>query len=323
MSDAPTLSARPTTQVAVGVLVRPDGAVLLADRPAGKPYAGYWEFPGGKLEPGETVEQALVRELHEELGIRCEAVLPWLRFEHDYPHAYVRLHFCRITRWHGQPEPREGQRFVFARPDDTAPEPLLPATVPVMRWLRLPARYALTQAATLGHEAFLRRLERELGRGLRLIQVREPGLARGRLEPLLSAVLARARSAGAQVLLSSRHLDVAPALRHACDGVHLTCGDLMQARRRPEGDWVGASVHGPEQLERAVSLGCDFVVAGPVLPTMSHPGQPGIGWHGFRALSALSSIPVYAIGGLQAGDLETAMHAGAHGVALLSGAWAG
>ena len=135
MTQAP---ARKVTEVAVGVLIRPDGLVLLADRPPGKPYAGYWEFPGGKIEAGESVAVALHRELHEELGIAIDTSLPWVTFEHDYPHAYVRLHFERVYGWEGVPHAREGQHLGFFRPGLDVPAPLLPAAVPALRWLQLP-----------------------------------------------------------------------------------------------------------------------------------------------------------------------------------------
>ena len=102
------MTARPVVDVAVGVLIRPDGRFLLASRPEGKPYAHYWEFPGGKLEPGETVAAALARELHEELGVDIAAANPWVVREFEYPHAHVRLHFCRVTNWRGEPHAREG-----------------------------------------------------------------------------------------------------------------------------------------------------------------------------------------------------------------------
>ncbi|MCC8403413.1 NUDIX domain-containing protein [Paraburkholderia sp. MMS20-SJTN17] len=127
-------ASRPVTEVAVGVLVQPDGRYLLAQRPAGKPYEGYWEFPGGKLEAGESVEAALARELHEELGIEVQASHLWHTLEHDYPHAYVRLFFCKVMQWSGEPHGREGQAFVWqSLPADVSP--LLPATIPVLEWL--------------------------------------------------------------------------------------------------------------------------------------------------------------------------------------------
>ena len=125
---------RPVTEVAVGVLLQHDGAFLLTSRPAGKVYAGYWEFPGGKLEAGETVEQALRRELHEELGITIGAAELWKMQMVDYPHALVRLHFCKVRQWDGQLQMREAQSFAWQRlPVDVVP--VLPGTVPVLAWL--------------------------------------------------------------------------------------------------------------------------------------------------------------------------------------------
>jgi len=134
--------ARAVVRVAVGVVLRADRAVLLADRPGGKAYAGYWEFPGGKIENAESVEHALARELAEELRITLTESVPWLTFDFDYPHAYVRLYFRRVIGWHGTPTPLEGQRLMFHRPGAPAPDPLLPAARPVMRWLELPERLA-------------------------------------------------------------------------------------------------------------------------------------------------------------------------------------
>jgi 8-oxo-dGTP diphosphatase len=136
------MNGRPVVHVAVGVVVRADGAVLLADRPEGKPYAGYWEFPGGKIEEGESVEHALVRELAEELHITAAESVPWVVFDFDYPHAYVRLFFRRVFEWHGTPTPLEGQRLTLHVPGAPAPQPLLPAARPAMRWLQLPDRLA-------------------------------------------------------------------------------------------------------------------------------------------------------------------------------------
>jgi 8-oxo-dGTP diphosphatase len=125
---------RPVTEVAVGVLLLPDGAFLLTSRPEGKVYAGYWEFPGGKLEAGETVEQALRRELHEELGITIGAAELWKTQLVDYPHALVRLHFCKVRQWDGELQMREAQSFAWQRLP-VAVQPVLPGTVPVLAWL--------------------------------------------------------------------------------------------------------------------------------------------------------------------------------------------
>lgn len=124
--------ARPI-DVAVGILMQPNGDVLLAQRPEGKPYAGYWEFPGGKVEPGEAVVDALARELAEELDVNIQDAAPWCCIEHVYPHAHVRLHFFITRSWHGTPRSCEGQRFAWQ--GGVSVEPLLPATIPLIYWL--------------------------------------------------------------------------------------------------------------------------------------------------------------------------------------------
>jgi 8-oxo-dGTP diphosphatase len=313
--DAPV--AREPVDVAVGILIRADGRLLLASRPAGKPYAGYWEFPGGKLEPGETVAHALARELHEELGIDIGPVFPWLVREFDYPHALVRLHFCRVFEWSGELHAREQQGFGFF-PPDALPTPLLPATIPVLRGLELPAVYAISAARTLGVDEFLRRLEAALAGGLRLVQLREHELGEREVERLFAEMRAMTRETGARLLVNSRH---PPALWERADGVHLTSHHLRETHTRPALPWVGASVHAAEELRRAGRLALDYAVLGPVQGTASHPGQSPLGWSDFERLAAGTALPVYAIGGLEAESLPLAMACGAHGIALLSAAW--
>lgn len=310
---------RPPVEVAVGVLIRPDGAVLFGQRLAGKPYAGWWEFPGGKLEVGETVTQALARELHEELGIDIADSYPWVVREHVYPHAHVRLHFHRVEHWAGDPRSKEGQALRWLRPDAIDVAPLLPAAIRVVGWLRLPPALAISAASEIGDEAFLAALARRLQDGLRLVQLREPGMAPSSFDALFREVRTLCARHSARLLVNSAHPE---SYWQAAGGVHLRSADLMQLDRRPGVRWVGASCHDLDELRRACALQADYAVAGPVLPTASHPGAPGIGWEGFSALVALTEIPVYALGGLGFGDAAAARAAGAHGVALRSAAWA-
>ncbi|MFO6418869.1 NUDIX domain-containing protein [Hylemonella sp. W303a] len=132
---------RQHTEVAVGILIREDGALLLSSRPEGKPYAGYWEFPGGKLEAGETVAQALRRELIEELGVTIADAEVWKVTEHDYPHALVRLHWCKVRAWSGEFEMREGQQMAWQTFPLTV-SPVLPGAYPVLDWLEAESRGA-------------------------------------------------------------------------------------------------------------------------------------------------------------------------------------
>jgi 8-oxo-dGTP diphosphatase len=305
------MSARKTTEVAVGVLLRPDGAVLLADRPAGKPYAGYWEFPGGKIEPGEDVQQALARELHEELGIDIGTALPWFTFEYDYPHAYVRLHFRRVFDWRGTPHAREGQQFAFVDPAGALPQPLLPAAIPALRWLTLPTVCLRSDAQAAGHAAFIAQLDARLAQGLRLLWLDEPAMTELDFDGLLDAATVRCQAHGAQVLVSRRA--AVPAAQ--ADGLVLGTEHLSALAERPAASWVGAVVDGAAALEHAKRIGCDFVVAGPVLP-VSRAQAPALGWHGFSALAARAAMPMFAAGGLDASDLQRALQAGAHGIVI-------
>ena len=134
MSTRPNASDRKHTEVAVGILIDPQGQLLLSTRPEGKPYAGFWEFPGGKIEAGESVEQALRRELQEELGITIDAAQVWRVTEHDYPHALVRLHWCKVFAWDGEFEMREGQAMCWQQLPLTV-KPVLPGALPVLQWM--------------------------------------------------------------------------------------------------------------------------------------------------------------------------------------------
>lgn len=307
--------------VAVGVLLRPDGTVLLGNRPADKPWPGWWELPGGKLEPGESVLQALARELHEELGIEVTASTPWVTYVHKYPTTTVRLAFCRVTGWRGEPKGLEGQelRWVDLRHAQEVPQ-LLPATYPPLRWLQLPEVYAISGVNSPKNLAdFLVRLDKNLAAGLRLLQWREPswpgGVAALDLQQALVTVVARCRAAGARVLVNSIH---PPEWWALADGVHLRSSDAACLSTRPAlaaGAQLGVSTHNLEELAQARALNADFAVLGPVLPTPSHPGVPGMGWASFAALNAQAGLPVYALGGQSAETLALVRSVGGHGFA--------
>lgn len=312
--------------VAVGVMLREDGAVLIGQRPAGKPYAGWWEFPGGKLEAGEPVADALARELHEELGVDVLESTPWVVRGHVYPHATVRLWFRRVRRWHGEPRSREGQALAWRPADEIGVAPLLPASIAPIRWLGLPPLYRISCAAELGVQAFERALAQGLdaveSAGTRvplLLQLREPDLPPVEFERLFARLRAlRERRPLLRILVSSRH---PVSFASAVDGLHLTSRDLAAARERPRVRWVGASCHETAELARADALGCDFATMGPVRPTASHPGAPTLGFDGLAQRIAATPLPVYALGGMVAGDLAAAEAAGAHGVASMRAAW--
>lgn len=305
-------------EVVAAIIERPDRAFLLASRPKGKAYAGWWEFPGGKVEAGETLEQALRRELHEELGITVVKAYPWIVREFDYEHARVRLNFFRVTDWTGEPHPHEGQGgLAWTQADNPTVEPILPANGPILRGLQLPFEYAISEAEKYGIDDFLVRLEARLQGGLGLVQLREKAFAPDDYAALAVAVAERCRAFNARLLINA-NLDLAARVGA---GVHLNSQQLTTLSARPDLPWVAASCHNATELAQAVALGCDFAVLSPVLPTASHPGEPALGWDAFAKGVRGLPIPVYALGGQSAKTLDMARQHGAQGIAVKGGAW--
>ena len=294
-------------EVAAAVIERGDGAFLLAQRPAGKVYAGYWEFPGGKIEPGEPARAALARELREELGIEIGEPYPWITRVYTYPHGTVRLRFFRIHEWRGEPHPREDQAIAWQEAGASMAAPMLPANAPVLSSLRLPTEYAVTNAAQLGTAEMLARLEQRLARGLRLLQIREPALEEAQKKVFTTQAIGIAHRYGCKVLTKAPF--------PGADGIHYTAAQLMSLTEKPEG-LAAASCHTRAELERAMALELDFAVLGPVKDK-----PPELGWDRFAEIATGASIPVYAIGGMTRADLPAAWRAGAHGVAMIRGAW--
>ena len=305
-------------EVAVAVLQKPDGSILLAQRPTGKDYAGYWEFPGGKVEAGETARDTLQRELREEIGIEIETAYPWLTQVFTYPHATVRLNFFRVTKWQGEPLGHEGQQLSWQRFPSLTVSPVLPANDPILRALQLPHLYAISNATELGAEVFLEHLQLALNNGLRLLQIREKNWQYAALRELSEQAVKMSHAVGAQVLINE---DVELANEVGADGVQLTGAQLAAATARPDIALCAASCHTLEELQRASALGLDFALLSPVQPTKSHPGAGHLGWESFAELATSSAIPIYALGGLQSEDMECAWEHGAHGIALLRQAW--
>lgn len=307
----------PAVHVAAAVIVNARGEVLISRRHAQAHQGGLWEFPGGKVDAGETVYAALCRELHEELGIEVAAARPLIRVPYRYPDKSVLLDVWHVSAFRGTPHGREGQPLQWVAP------PLLPqfafpaANRPVVTAARLPDLYLITPEP---EPDLLDRLERAWAAGIRLVQLRAKGLDERAYTELARTVRARARAVGADVLLNA-----APALALELDaaGVHLDARRLMALRQRPlsADRWVAASCHTADELAQAVRIGCDFAVVGPVQPTASHPDAAHLDWAGLRALCADVPLPVYALGGLGAGDLPAAWQAGAQGVAAIRALW--
>ncbi|HEY9210024.1 MAG TPA: Nudix family hydrolase [Methylotenera sp.] len=318
------------TEAAVGVIQARDGSVLLGQRPAGKPWSGYWEFPGGKIEAGESPTHALVRELQEELGITPTQYYPWLTRTYDYEAKYnskgelesraktVKLHFFIITEWTGEPAGLEQQALSWQNPQCVSVGPMLPANAPILSGLCLSSIYAITNLHELGEEVFFDRLRSALARGLKMIQIREKQLSAEQLIQFSRKVIAEATPHSAKIFINS---DLALAQELGAEGVHFSSSQLMALQEKPQGLLCGASCHNQSELIQAAKLGLDYVMLSPVQPTISHPEANVLGWECFAQLIAGYSLPVFALGGMQLEDLHHARTKGAHGIALQRAIW--
>lgn len=294
--------------------------MLLARRHDHAHQGGLWEFPGGKLEPGESAEAGLARELEEELGLTPTAMRPLIRVRHHYPGREVLLDVWRVEAWDGEPHGREGQPVEWVAPEDLPAREYPEANLPIVTAVRLPPTYLITPEPGAGDDAFLKALACSLETGVRLVQLRVRSRPPAQVRSLARAALGLCRQAGARMLVNG-DLDLAEAI--GADGVHLPAARLRELGQRPAGPdrWVGASCHDAAELGRAVELGVDFAVLSPVRGTASHPGAPPLGWHRFWSLTETAKLPVYALGGLGPADLPMAWAHGAQGVAAIRGLW--
>ena len=310
-------SGEPAIAVVAGVLRDARGRVLLAQRPEGKQHAGLWEFPGGKLEPGEDALTALARELDEELGIEVRAARPLL----SIPCGRIVLDAWEVLSWQGRPRAREAAALAWADPGAVDATTMPAADRPVLTALRLPDRCLVTPAVDAsGAAAFLARLERALAAGVGLVNLRLPGMARAEVAALARAARELATRHAARLLL---HADWALAEVLGLDGVQLPAAlaRSLDSRPLPANRLVGVSCHDADELEHAARIGADFATLSPVLPTASHPHAAALGWSAACALIAAARIPVYALGGLGVADIARARAGGAQGIAAIRGLW--
>jgi 8-oxo-dGTP diphosphatase len=318
----PTIHSMPADTIqrrTIGILQRPDGRVLLERRAAKKTRLTDWKLPGGKIDTDEDAREALIREMQEELGIRVNEVRPWITRTADYPQGRFMLSIFRITAWAEEPRPMEGQELSWQDPDNLRLDPVLPAHQRVLAAFNLPPIYAITQAGKLGMALFLERLRLALRHGVRLVQVREKGMSVDQLHAFAGTVVAMCRPFGAKVLING---DIELARAVGADGVHLQPEQYRKPHARPAGNLLwAAACHNREELLHAARLDADFAVLSPVLPTRSHPGAEVLGWQGFTEAIRDLPMPVYALGGMKKGLLDSARYHHAHGIAMLSGIW--
>ncbi len=304
---------RAVVDVAVSVVQAPDGRVLMAERTATQISPGFWELPGGKIDPGETAPQAAARELAEEIGITALSLRPLISYRHAFRLRDIRLFFFRVERWSGVQHGREGQRLAWVDPAHPSVTPILPSNERILAALGLPAIYAVSDSVRHGGAGrFLAQLERGLQEGLRLVQLREPAMTPDQRVQFSRRVAALAEGYGARVVIAGSALE---ARRAGLDAAHSAAAELRRLQSRPQVRLWTASCHDEAELRRAEQLGADAVVISPIFASAAHPERRPLGWEGLRSLAASASIPLFAQGGLSPALLPEARQAGAVGIA--------
>jgi len=305
--------------VAAAVIKNSAGEIFIAKRPDDKHQGGLWEFPGGKVEPGEAVETALARELEEELGIQIKAATPLITIPYHYPDKSVLLDVFVVSKFDGEPFGREGQPVKWVSDDQLREHQFPAANKPIVTAAVLPDRIAITGSAS-SVEEYQSRLRKLLDDGVRYVMLRAPSLDEEKLEELYRALHPIAHSNGA-VLALNTSLELANKLD--AEALHLSSIRLsqLQSREQFKGRLLSASCHNQAELECAEAKALDFALLSPVAETSSHPETSPIGWQAFSETVLEIKMPVFALGGMRVSDIETAQSAGGQGVAAISEWW--
>lgn len=311
--------------VAVGVIVNADGKILIAKRALHVHQGGLWEFPGGKVDAGETIEHALVRELREELAIEVLACQPLIQIRHHYPDKSVLLDVHKITQFTGNPIGNEGQPVQWVDANKLRDFEFPAANRPIISAINLPEKYVIT-GPYLTDVDFIARLNSVLAKSVRLVQLRIADFNVNAHQSLLDAALATIDQADAKLVINCSLAEYDRAMqshRETAVGLHLNRHHAAALNQRPVAPQVlfGVSCHNAEEIAHAQNIGADYLLLSPVLPTNSHPSATLLGWESFSALVELANIPVYALGGVGEGDITMAQSCGAQGVAGISAWW--
>lgn len=311
--------------VAVGVIYRPDGNILIAKRPDSAHQGGLWEFPGGKVDAGETIQQALARELREELNINVLASEPLIQIRHHYADKSVLLDVHRITRFSGEACGNEGQPIQWVDVEQLKGFEFPAANRPIISAINLPSTYAITGALT-NEPDFIARVTNVLAAGVGILQLRIPNLSPVHHYELLNVVADLTSLYKVQLQLNTSVAtfnQIQMLLPQINAGLHLNRHEAAELIERPAAHNIllGVSCHNAQEIEHAQAIGADYLLLSPVNYTQSHPDLLPLGWAAFSELIELANVPVYALGGVGEEDLNLARANGAQGIASISAWW--
>ena len=316
------LSTLHSIHVVAGVIENTQGEILLTRRPDHVHQGGLWEFPGGKCEQGESIEQALVRELKEELDIDVQQARPLIRIDHTYPdQRRVLLDVWRVEHWAGQPWGREQQRMEWCAMKALQDRAFPSANLPILSALRLPSFYLITpEPSSWRDKKFFYQLEACLDQQISLIQLRAKHLTDKEYCYYAEKALTLCDRHGATLMVNTT---VEIALSVGASGLHLTCERAQCYTERPlEKSWnISTSCHSLAEIQHAHRLQVDFIVLSPVKMTPSHIETPPLGWHQFFHLTEQSDCPVFALGGMNKQDVVKAWAHGGQGIAAIRSLW--
>lgn len=311
--------------VAVAVIMNQHNQVCISLREKGVHQGSLWEFPGGKIEQSETVEQALKREIKEELNLSIKTSRPLIKINHIYSNVSVCLHVQKILSYSGEAKSMEGQLVKWVNVSQLSDYDFPAANAGIVQAIQLPKYYLIT-GKFIDQKNFILKLDKALKNNIRLVQLRlkNENLAQvGDPHELIAEVSLMCEKVNARLLfnLSEQWNKVIDFTKIPFSGFHLDSASLMSNTKRTEGKMLSASCHNEKELEKALQLKADFVVLSPVQKTTSHLDMVPIGWDTFSELIENIAIPVYALGGVTADDLEIAQNNGAQGVAAISAFW--
>lgn len=290
--------------------------MLLARRKESAHQGGLWEFPGGKIEAGESTREALGRELDEELGVSVAKAHPLIHIHHDYAEFSVHLDVWRVVDFGGSPRGREGQQIAWVHEEKLHEYRFPEANLAIVRALKLPPYYAIVDAGDGESDQVLGRCAELLQRPDCLLRVRRASLCPGRYEQLLEALCIQAGARANRLMIDA---GAGLELDGVAAGIHMNSACLMAASIRPlpAGYWTAASCHSLAELQHAQAIGLDFAVLSPLRSTPSHPGATPIGWQRFEHWVHRINLPVYVLGGMGTEDLARAQYHGAQGIAAI------
>ena len=310
-----------TQEIAVGVILNNGrDKVLVSKRLLTSHQGGLWEFPGGKINHGESVFSALKRELREELDILVEKAHPLICIDYDYPDIKVRLNVWIIDNWEGTPFAKESQLLEWTPLPELKQKTFLPANYPILKAVQLPSLYLITPDYGNYDNVFLDRTMELLKCGVKILQFRSKKAEKTNAEKTALALVDICNKFDCKLILNGRPEQ---AIKVGAHGIHMNSKNLLACNERPlpADQWLGASCHNEFEINQAIRIGADFCVLSPVQKSFTYKNTNVLGWHGFKLLAQKSNIPVFALGGIQPRDMTVAKENSAHGIAMISGIW--